>query len=287
MVVNRNPQPTEPLLMKPISDSLPKESAFNQSLNLLQKTMPQSTLCSVCNDGGIVFGNPPLCWRCQEKRDERSKTDKILEHIDDWTDNHMAKLGLSSREIRAELSKIPREIKRALNKETHKNFMAGGYPKKGWGIGGNTGSGKTMAMSAMFRAFFQSWAKHHAETKNLSNIRFEDSWVWSSWPDEVNWLRAHAIDPNVQDRVEILKTCDILFLDDLGRERIKGSYAEDWAASQLEGIINHRYRHELPTIWTTNLTLQQLADIYGGAMLSRLTADNPLIWVDNLKDLRG
>ena len=113
------------------------------------------------------------------------------------------------------------------------------------------------------------------------------AWVWSSWPDEVNWLRAHAIDPNVHDRIEELKTCSLLFLDDLGRERIRGSYADDWAASQLDGILNHRYRYELPIVWTTNLTLQQLAGIYGGAMLSRLTADNPLVWVDGLVDLRG
>lgn len=223
------------------------------------------------------------CWKCEED----AKREKFLLEIDKWVSQRCLDRGLSPRETKARVENIPKGLKAALAGVDQKSFMEGWNPSKGWGIGGNTGCGKTMAMASMLRVHLTEWARSVATTNANMEYKEASHILWVSWPDEVTWLRSHALDPDAEFRLDRIKDCSILLLDDLGRERIRGSYADDWAASQLDGILNARYRNERTIIWTTNLTLQQLADIYGGAMLSRLTEDNPLIWVDGLKDLRG
>ena len=223
----------------------------------------------------------PICLICWEKErsDEEKSTQgaKILEDLEAWTAKHLQRVGLSPRELRAELAKVPDVIRRALPKAPVRTMMAGSSPTTGFGLGGNTDGGKTMALAALLRAHLQAWAKNELPTRG--NVH-PDWFRWSSWPDEVNWLRAHAIDGCATERIEELSLVRLLFLDDLGRERIKGSYAEDWAASQLDVIVNARYRNEKVTIWTTNVTEADLVSLYGAAMVRRLTADNPLIWME-------
>jgi DNA replication protein DnaC len=57
----------------------------------------------------------------------------------------------------------------------------------------------------------------------------------------------------------------ILILDDIGAER-----TTDFAAETLYRIINHRYIHNLPTIFTSNCSLQELADQIGERSASRI-----------------
>lgn len=47
--------------------------------------------------------------------------------------------------------------------------------------------------------------------------------------------------------LERYKTCDLLIIDDLGKEQ-----ATDWTTSQLYAIINDRYENQKPVIITTN-----------------------------------
>ena len=57
----------------------------------------------------------------------------------------------------------------------------------------------------------------------------------------------------------------IVVLDDLGAERIT-----DWAAERLELLIAKRYDNMLPTVVTTNLSRQALAEAIGARAASRL-----------------
>ena len=184
----------------------------------------------------------------------------------------------------AVMNRIPKEIKQRLPQKSVKSLNGGEYPEKGFGIGGNTGGGKSMALAAILKTCFKEKAKANAPKMGHFNIARV---LWSCWPDEVNYLRAHALDSDTAERILALQTVPLLILDDLGRERIRGSYAEDWAASQLDGIINHRYRHEMPILWTTNVPAAHLVVLYGSALVSRLTGDNPLIWFNDLPDMRA
>jgi DNA replication protein DnaC len=57
----------------------------------------------------------------------------------------------------------------------------------------------------------------------------------------------------------------ILILDDIGAEK-----ATDFVAETLYRIVNYRYIHQLPTIFTSNCSLQELADKIGERSTSRI-----------------
>lgn len=85
--------------------------------------------------------------------------------------------------------------------------------------------------------------------------------------------RSAADDRPVQQdddlRLHTLQRCHVLLLDDVGVEVLT-----DWGAEQLYKIINGRYQRSLPTIITTNLTLDELGRIHpkmGDRIMSRLT----------------
>ena len=53
--------------------------------------------------------------------------------------------------------------------------------------------------------------------------------------------------------IERLCKIDVLFLDDIGTENVT-----EWAVEQLYMIINSRYAQELPTVYTSNYSLNEL-----------------------------
>ena len=62
-----------------------------------------------------------------------------------------------------------------------------------------------------------------------------------------------------------IKGVPMLVIDDLGKE-----LKTDWTQSVLYDLINYRYEHLLPTVITTNLTVDELTNHCGGAVWSRL-----------------
>ena len=64
----------------------------------------------------------------------------------------------------------------------------------------------------------------------------------------------------------------LLILDDIGVEK-----ATDFVAETLYRIINARYIHILPTIFTSNHTIQELADRIGERSASRIVEMSELI----------
>ena len=58
-----------------------------------------------------------------------------------------------------------------------------------------------------------------------------------------------------KDRVKIIRTLDLLIIDDLGKEK-----ATEWTSQTIYSIINARYENERPIVITTNYTLKNLVD---------------------------
>ena len=197
--------------------------------------------------------------------------------------------GMSRREARVAVDLIPPTIKRAIPQGIALRLLDGQEPLSGFGIGGEgTGAGKTSAVAALLKRYLEvregrrieEGGEPHFDTKPMGL-------TWMSWPAEVALLRTRAIqDGYVEGVLNRAIGARILFLDDLGSERIKGSYVEDFAASQLDIIIDGRYRDEKPTFYTTNLDLPGMIAFYGARMVSRLCGDNPLVVVEGLKDQR-
>lgn len=230
-----------------------------------------------------------MCWDCQDrgrmKLERQQEGAAILADLEAYARQQLEMAGAAPRELRAERSKVPPQIKRAMPVDAMRAILAGEIPTGGFGIGGRVQGGKTCAIVSALKLGAQAFARREAPTKGNRAV-YGQALAFVNWPDEVTAIRRAATDPKTAERLDHLAAVPLLVLDDLGKERIKGSYTEDWAASQLDGIISARYRHERPTLWTTNVPEAELAAIYGAALLARLTADNPLTWVDGLTDMR-
>lgn len=67
----------------------------------------------------------------------------------------------------------------------------------------------------------------------------------------------------------IAQECDLLLVDDLGRERIT-----EWTIERLTGILDARWSNKRRTIITTNLDGATFLSRYGGPIVDRATDDS-------------
>ena len=63
----------------------------------------------------------------------------------------------------------------------------------------------------------------------------------------------------------MLCECDLLILDDMGTE-----YLSKFTSSELYNILNSRLLRQKPTIISTNLTLDEMQQMYGTRIVSRI-----------------
>ena len=82
-------------------------------------------------------------------------------------------------------------------------------------------------------------------------------------PDLLDWLRYAygAEDDNFESRFEEIRNIRLLVMDDLGTQN-----TTPWATEKLYQIFNHRYVRRLPTVITTNQSLDEIE----GRIQSRL-----------------
>ncbi len=72
--------------------------------------------------------------------------------------------------------------------------------------------------------------------------------------------------------LEDISTCDLLVLDDFGRER-----PTEWVMETFFVIINDRYNEMKPIIYTTNFNAKQLSKNVDKAVLSRIDEMNDVV----------
>lgn len=81
-------------------------------------------------------------------------------------------------------------------------------------------------------------------------------------PDLLDWLRfSFNSDESLGDRLDEIRNMPLLVLDDLGTQN-----ATAWAEEKLFQIINYRYVNQLPTVFTTNQSFNEI----DGRISSRL-----------------
>jgi DNA replication protein DnaC len=88
-------------------------------------------------------------------------------------------------------------------------------------------------------------------------------------PELLDNMRGAYNDPgrDIDEWMSTVKNADLLLLDDLGAER-----ANEWVRERIFVIVNHRYREELPTIFTSNIGPRDLAAQLGERTASRIIA---------------
>jgi DNA replication protein DnaC len=95
---------------------------------------------------------------------------------------------------------------------------------------------------------------------------------FASVPQLLDALRRSYEYEDEPDPLPALRRAPLLILDDLGREK-----ATDWVLERLYVLIDDRYSRRLPTVVTTNYSLDELASRDYGAMVSRLTEDGIVV----------
>lgn len=202
----------------------------------------------------------------------------------------LLRAGMSSRELEADLQRIPAPIRQRLSGSRcgWSNACLGRF-ESGFGLSGGAGIGKTFAIAAtMQSAVVARWA---ARAPLEGNAALKLWLMWVRWPDQVNAMRVRSMQEyglgEVDTMIERMSKAEALVLDDLGWERLRGdSNSDDWCGSLLDLIVDRRYNNRLPTWYTTNLSLDEFVGRYGPRLVSRLHSDNPLILLPDAPDLR-
>jgi len=133
--------------------------------------------------------------------------------------------------------------------ETYRAAVKGNTPRPSSGVvfAGGNGVGKTHLAVAMLRSV----------TDPLISIRF------AHVPDFLDTMRQSFSDGPGSPAGQLIhkaKAVDVLVLDDLGQER-----ATEWVVDSLGALVFHRHRACLPTIITTNLSVDEFEQRADGA----------------------
>jgi DNA replication protein DnaC len=136
---------------------------------------------------------------------------------------------------------------------------------RGFFLIGAPGTGKThLTVAAMMHRIERNPMGEYPRFLNvplfLDRIRAGMKFTESSAMEEYEYCRDKA---------------SYLILDDLGKEK-----ASDWVAERLYVIIESRYSRMLPTIATSNRTLDELDDLGYGAAVSRLMQTCRVVKID-------
>jgi DNA replication protein DnaC len=154
--------------------------------------------------------------------------------------------------------KKPRQFENAayadVPKEIQECFDAIKDTRQGIYIHGGVGCGKTYVAWALW----QEWKDRGGNEPIFWNV---SELVRSIKRD----FDKHPYDRERSEE-EVMEWRGVLFLDDLGAERLT-----DFVAEALYLIINRRYEEKLPTIITSNLDLGELSKQIGDRIASRIT----------------
>jgi len=97
-------------------------------------------------------------------------------------------------------------------------------------------------------------------------LRQEYTCRYANVPETLAKIRATYDGYGSESRIlDELITVDLLVLDDMGAEK-----PTEWVADRLYTVIDARYRHMRPTIYTTNLNLDELAARVGERIVDRV-----------------
>lgn len=275
----------------PVHVSEPLQRLIDQHDERMRDAIP----CTTCHEKFLAPGADPstfVCQECTRAASDRARVEReaagLIAQLDSVVGRFLGDSGMAPREVRASVQHATREVLTRLPPAARTALRQGEIPTRGFGISGTPGSGKTGALASLVRLC--ATAKLRRDLMRDGNRGLRRWLVWLSWPETVNRLRVTStgeggiteVDRFVEDACSV----DMLVLDDLGAERIKGSYLDDWAASQLDLIIDGRYRNDRPVFFTTTLGRDDLIVKYGARLFSRLCGENDLIELAQLRDRR-
>ena len=228
--------------------------------------------CKKCKDKGFYFvGEKAMACSCRRPARLKAKREKagITPHLAGQTFTRFD-LGFYSDEKRSRNRSTFRE-NAAATLSAAKNFVdeiLRGENPEGMLLQGAAGCGKTFLAAAMANDLID----HDQE------VRFVVV------PDLLDLIRESFNDDSPYREgalMQEVKTAPVLILDDLGAHNYT-----DWSVKTIFSILNYRLNYELPTIITTNLGKEQIEELFGSRVYSRLLEMCRFFLLDNTKDIR-
>lgn len=243
----------------------------------------------------LYIDGAPFCRNCYDSiyttRHAQIEAETLLPQRVELTGEWMERAGLSKRELGATLrfeTEATKRLAAAFGAEWS-DLDSGVIPSKGAGLSGIAGVGKTFALAAALKRCAYVWLGGEIR-KTGARAMYAEWLTWLRWPEQVATIRVTSLrdggHEEIASWVERWGAARLLVLDDLGAERSRGSYEEDFASSILDQIIDARCGAMLPTWFTTNLTFAALRGRIGARMFSRLTQDAVLVELPEGADLR-
>ena len=141
--------------------------------------------------------------------------------------------------------------------------------RAGWGLVGETGRGKSWAMVQAIGGDIECRVRESTAPETVNLPRNYARWI--NWPEQSEKLKGMVgmhYTAEIDELVEAWETTGMLFLDDLGAERVVGE--NDYSLGILTRVLDSRYRQEGVVYWTSNLGLSALSKIYGPRLVSRI-----------------
>ena len=131
--------------------------------------------------------------------------------------------------------------------------------------GKSTGSGKT------------SWAckiMSHYFRKVAFDTGLENEGLYIFLPTFLEDLRDYydTKDPDFEQVLSMVKGCKLLIVDDIGAERVT-----EWVRERMVSIINTRVSNNLATIYTSNLSPEELREELGDRISSRVLGSSKVV----------
>lgn len=130
---------------------------------------------------------------------------------------------------------------------------------------GPVGTGKTHKLLEVMAG----WILEDCIAKSWMVVReIKQPWIFNHFMTVSDALRRIKLSFDRSGEVDVAEqmvNAKVLFLDDLGVEK-----TSDWTREVFFNVINERYTWMRPMLITTNLTMQEIAKVYGDRMASRL-----------------
>ncbi|MGI5824839.1 MAG: ATP-binding protein [Bacillota bacterium] len=231
-----------------------------------QTAKSQSFQCQICGDTGVVFdaeGNthPCRCWKIKQLTGKQNRANlpralqsMTFENFDlsYYPANEIPNLNHTVKNSYLSYAANAKKQAEEFVKSILNSSNASGI--QGLMFQGQVGSGKTHLAAAIANQLIS----------NNKQILFL---VVPDFLDEIRMSYGNYGEFNELNLMNKAKNTEVLILDDLGAHNFS-----EWTKNKLFSLINHRINSELPMIITTNLDLNELKDILGERIISRIVA---------------
>lgn len=228
--------------------------------------------CPICKDEGVYFRNDVayMC-RCSKRKmtDVRREKAGITPHLAKQTFESFD-ASFYADEKSSDPKRTYRERAISIRDESMKfvKDVVGGEETSGLLFLGGVGSGKTFLAAACANALIDQG----------NEVKFI---VVPDFLDEIRDSFRQSSEANENELMQEVKNVPVLILDDLGAHNYT-----DWSVKTLFAIINYRVNYEKPMIVTTNLEQNQIEDLLGSRVCSRLMEACKFYRLENKRDIR-